>query len=164
MSYTIALSPDGKYIIVQVIVEMTRELALEVASQGFAMGQELGIDRYLLDLTQSRNRGSIFDSYESAHSDLANLARYNKLSQAAMLVAAEDHSHDFNETVRPQSVPRLWGHLFLGHSSFPVIRIQRHRHAASLWRPHGVAGLIASLGCLRISFSCLLRAGTGRML
>lgn len=33
--------------------------------------------------------------------------------------------------------------------------IQGHRHAAILWRPHGVAGLIASLGGVNNLFQCL---------
>ncbi len=99
MSFTLTPSQDGKYITAKVTVDMTRELALEIVIQGFALGRELGINRYLLDLTESRNRESAFGSYESAYDDLAPLSRQSSLLRAAVLVAPQDHSHDFNETV-----------------------------------------------------------------
>jgi hypothetical protein len=99
MFYTISPSPDGKYIIVRVTVDMTRNLAKEIASQALSVGQELGIKYFLLDLTQSRNRESIFGSYESAYIDMANMRVQMRFTRTAMLVDPQDDSHNFNETV-----------------------------------------------------------------
>lgn len=99
MSYTIIPSPDGKYLILKVVVDMTRTLALEIAVQALLVGQELGINRYLLDLTESRNRESIGGSYESAYTDLALVVRRYRPPLIAMLVDPQDDSHNFNETV-----------------------------------------------------------------
>jgi len=99
MSYAITPSPDSKYIVIKVDADMTRHLAQEIATQAFSKGRELGITRYLIDLSESRNQESITGSYKSAYEDLARLPWQGHLTRAAMLVAPQDHSHDFNETV-----------------------------------------------------------------
>jgi len=99
MSYTITPSPDSKYIVVKMKVDMTRKLAKEVTSQAFTLGRDLGISCYLIDLTESKNQESIVGSYKSAYEDLAHLPWQDSLTRAALLVDPEDHSHDFNETV-----------------------------------------------------------------
>lgn len=99
MSYTITTSQNSAYIIVKVTSDMSRKLAAEIADQALLMGEKLGIGRYLVDLTASRNRESILGSYQSAHEDLAELSWRKILTRVALLVDPQDNSHDFNEIV-----------------------------------------------------------------
>ena len=99
MGYKTEPSPDGKYIIQKPTGEMTRELAVKYILESHALGKKLGIDRYLMDLTEARNADSIFDNYDFAYRDMKETPGINRLARVAVLVSPDDHSHDFIETV-----------------------------------------------------------------
>ena len=99
MSYTIRPSEDGKYIILKHLGEINRKLGVERVIEAHALGAKLGINRYLVDLTEVKNADSIHESYRYAYEDAKNANGIDMSARAAMLVDPEDHSHDFVETV-----------------------------------------------------------------
>jgi len=103
MPYTIKLSEDGKYILVTTQGDMTRELAMEHNREAHALGRELGIKRYLVDLRASRNVESPTDGYQFAYHDMPEDPEIDRSARVALLVSPEDHSHDFIETVSRNS-------------------------------------------------------------
>ncbi len=59
----------------------------------------MGINRYLVDVTQAKNTDSVQDSYEFAYNDMKTAEGIDQYARVATLVSADDHSHDFIETV-----------------------------------------------------------------
>ncbi len=98
MNYTITVSEDGLYIILTIVGTIGRRSAMPPNVEAHALGERLGIQRYLVDVTGARNREPAVDAYEFAHRDLAG-APLNRFARVALLVAPDDHSHDFVETV-----------------------------------------------------------------
>lgn len=99
MSYTIAPSSNGEYIIIKVLTDIDRELAMKFAVDANALGMQLGIRRYLVDVVQSRNVDSVIDQYDFAYTDMQQAARIDKEARIAVLTAPGDASHDFVEIV-----------------------------------------------------------------
>ena len=99
MSYKIFLSENQKYIILEQWGEINSELANQRVLEAHALGAELGIALYLVDLTEARNVDSIINSYKYAYEDTKTSSGINLNVRVAMLVSPEDHSHDFVETV-----------------------------------------------------------------
>lgn len=98
MTYTIRKSRDGKYIHLKVKGPTTRESAMAHNIEAHALGRKLGINRYLVDLTESRNVESVIDNYEFAYKDMKT-PQVDPAARVAVLVSPGDHSHDFIETV-----------------------------------------------------------------
>jgi hypothetical protein len=99
MNYTITPSVDGKYIILTVKEEINRKTAMQQNLEAHALGRKLGINRYLVDVTEARNTDSIQDSYDFAYKDMRETEDIDRLARIAVLVSPGDHSHDFIETV-----------------------------------------------------------------
>jgi len=99
MLHTTSVSPDGKYIIVDVQDNVTRESATELVTELHVLGKALGINRYLMDFTKSRNIDSTINNYEFAYKDMQDTDKIDRYAKIAALVDPEDHSHDFIETV-----------------------------------------------------------------
>jgi hypothetical protein len=99
MSTTCAntISPDGKYIIQKIVGEIDARIANELNHDLVEMGRRHNINRYLTDLTECRNVDSVIDNYNYAYLDLPSVPAIDRSAQVALLVAAEDHSHDFVE-------------------------------------------------------------------
>jgi hypothetical protein len=68
-----------------------------------ALAKQLGIDRFLMDLTDSRNVESVTSKYIFAYSDMKNTPGINRNARVALLVNPDDHSHDFILTVAQNS-------------------------------------------------------------
>jgi len=98
MSYTISKSENGKYIQLKVIGNINRQLALQYYLEAHALGAKIGIKRYLVDLTESRNTDTILRNYTFANQDMQNPG-IDKNARMALLVNPKDHSFDFIETV-----------------------------------------------------------------
>jgi hypothetical protein len=77
---------------------LTRESALTNNIEAHALGRQLGINRYLSDLTDCRNVESPVEDYTFATADM-DIEAIDHLARVALLVAPDDHSHDFIETV-----------------------------------------------------------------
>lgn len=103
MQYSIVLSEDGRYIILTVEGDMTRELAMQYNREAHALGEQHGIHRYLTDVTAARNVESPLEKYKFAYKDMQQEAGIDRQARVALLVGADDHSHDFVETVSRNS-------------------------------------------------------------
>jgi hypothetical protein len=99
MSYTINPSADGKYIILKYWGELSRKLSIERVIEAHALGEKLGINCYLVDLTEARNIDTIPELYEYAYKDTKSASGLNLKARVALLVDPDDQSHDFVETV-----------------------------------------------------------------
>lgn len=103
MEYSIQVSDDGHYIVLKVLGAINRQSAMQQNVEAHALGKQLGINRFLVDVTESRNTDSIGDSYEFAYTDMKETEGIDIFARVATLVSPEDHSHDFIETVAQNS-------------------------------------------------------------
>lgn len=78
---------------------MTRQVGMELNIKTHALGKKLGINRYLVDVTEARNVDNTFDKYNFAYKDMKDMPEINRQARVALLVSPGDHSHDFIETV-----------------------------------------------------------------
>jgi hypothetical protein len=99
MNYTIAPSEDGKYIILKVQGKINRQIAMKQNLETHALGKKMGINRYLVDVTEARNTDSVLDSYDFAYTDMKETEDIDRNARVTVLVSPGDHSHDFIETV-----------------------------------------------------------------
>ena len=99
MSYTISPSEDGKYIVLKYFGDVSRKLSIERVIEAHTLGKKLGINSYLVDLTEARNIDSTPELYEYAYKDTKSASGFNLNARVALLADPEDHSHDFVETV-----------------------------------------------------------------
>lgn len=99
MTYSITPSEDRKYIIIKVVGDMTADVAVNFDLEASAVGDKLGITRYLIDVTESRNVSSVYENYKFANVDLPAKLKVDIKRRIAILVDSDDHSHDFAETV-----------------------------------------------------------------
>jgi hypothetical protein len=99
MDYTITTSNDGTYIILKVKGNITRRTALQMNLEAHALGRQLQIRRYFVDVTEAKNTDVPLDDYELAYSDMRQTEGIDKQARVVALVSPNDHSHDFMETV-----------------------------------------------------------------
>ncbi|MCG3208590.1 MAG: hypothetical protein FOGNACKC_02201 [Anaerolineae bacterium] len=99
MSYSITLSADGLYLILKVTGNINRRLAMKYNLEAHILGKESGVNRFLIDLTESRNVDSPVDTYEFAYKDLRSEPGINRAARIALLVHPCDHSYNFMEIV-----------------------------------------------------------------
>jgi len=95
--YTITPSESKKYLIIKVVDSMTRESGGEQMARAGIVGAEMGIRRFLVDATESRNAASALSNYKVAHSDSRDAA-VDRRARIAILVDRDDHSHDLYVT------------------------------------------------------------------
>jgi len=103
MSYALRVSDDGNYILLEIQGDINRQLAMQYNLAAHALGQKLGIARFLMDVTASRNVESITSKYVFAYDDMKNAPGINRMARVAVLVSPDDHSHDFIITVAQNS-------------------------------------------------------------
>lgn len=99
MPCTISPSEDGHYIVLTVRGDLTADSAMRQNLEAHALGEKLGIARFLVDATESRNVESVTRNYRFAYEDMKLPPGINRNARVAMVVSPEDHSHDFIETV-----------------------------------------------------------------
>lgn len=98
MNYEIKLSDSGKYFIVSVNSDMTRELAEQVGLEATHLARKNNINLFLYDLRNSINRESVNSNYIFAKQDI-NRIQPDYANKIAMLASPNDQSHNFVETV-----------------------------------------------------------------
>jgi hypothetical protein len=98
-SCSIAPSCDQKYIILRVTGDYTRQRAMAHTIEAHALGRSLGVRRYLVDMTESRNAETVLANYEFARQEIWDAPEIDKTALVAIVVSPDDHSHDFVETV-----------------------------------------------------------------
>jgi hypothetical protein len=99
MEYSITPSEDGSYIVIKVEGNITRKEAMQQNREAHALGKQLGINRYLVDVTEARNVEPPIENYEFAYNDMHRDEKLDITARIAALVDPDDHSHDFVETV-----------------------------------------------------------------
>lgn len=97
MEYDIRVSRDGSYIVVRVRGAISRKSAGEFARPAQEKSEAVGIHRLLFDVSQARNIESVSGNYFYAYEDMQDIW-LDKRIRYAILVSADDHSHDFVET------------------------------------------------------------------
>lgn len=98
-TYTIKVADSGDYIIIKVIGDIDRKFAMEYAVESHKLGAKKGILKYLVDATEARNIESTVGNFDFADVDMKDVPEIDKRAKVANLVAPDDHSHDFIETV-----------------------------------------------------------------
>jgi hypothetical protein len=99
MSYTISVSEDGKYIILKIQGDITSELVMKRVQEAHQLGEQLGITRHLMDVTEAKNIDPVAKTYRFAYTEIGKYPGINMKARVAVLVSPDDHSHDFSETV-----------------------------------------------------------------
>jgi hypothetical protein len=99
MDYTITPSTDGKFIILKVKGNITRQTMMPANLDAHRLGRQLKVSRYLVDATEARNAESALGNFEFAYSEMLMTEGIDKFAQVAILVSPNDHSHDFTELV-----------------------------------------------------------------
>lgn len=99
LDHTITPSSDGKYIILKVKGDYHRQLAMQNNIELNKLGKKLGTNRFLMDLTESKNVESSSEKYAFAYEDMMNAPEIDRTARVALLVSPDDHSHDFIVTV-----------------------------------------------------------------
>ena len=94
MAYTITPSPDNKYIFIKVVGNITRQSAMVHNIESHTLGKQLGINKFLVDLTESRNTESVIDNYKFAYEDMAT-PEIDPSARVATVINPNDTSHDF---------------------------------------------------------------------
>ncbi len=94
MNYTIRVSDDNKYIILEVTGKINRDLAMTQNTEAHKLGREKGIDRYLVDMREARNTDSEIAQYQFAYYDMKHEPGIDRNALVALVVEEGDHSHD----------------------------------------------------------------------
>jgi hypothetical protein len=99
MNYTLSPAEDGDHILIVVHDAINRKIGIKMLQEAHALGDQLGIDKFLMNLTDAVNDDSTIDQYAFAHTDVPTTDGLNHFAKIAVLVDPADHSHDFMETV-----------------------------------------------------------------
>lgn len=92
MPYTII--PHKDYIFIKVIGNITRKSAMQHNIESHALGKKLGINKFLVDLTESRNTESVIDNYKFAYEDMTT-PEIDPSARVATVISPDDTSHEF---------------------------------------------------------------------
>lgn len=99
MTYEYVMSKDGSYVILKIVGTINRQTAMAANLKAHAFGKSVNLNKYLMDLRASRNSETTFGNYSFAYQDMKSMPGIDRTARVALLVAPEDHSHDFIETV-----------------------------------------------------------------
>ena len=94
---------DSSYIILEVRGEITGETIMPENIKAHKLGTEMGIKKFLVDVTGARNTETVLNNYKFAYEDIRHTPEMDVTAIVAMLVAPDDHSHDFFETAAKNS-------------------------------------------------------------
>ena len=99
MDYTITPSIDGTFITLKVKGNIIRQTIMKAILEAHALGRQLKVNRYLLDVTEAKNTEDTFGNYQFAYHDMQKIEGIDNNAHVAILVNPKDHSHDFAEIV-----------------------------------------------------------------
>jgi hypothetical protein len=94
MAIESSIAESRKYILMRVTEPVTAEVARQIAVEGQAFADEVGIQPRLIDARGSRNVATVADNYDLAYKGLEEL-QIERATKAAVLVSPDDASHDF---------------------------------------------------------------------
>lgn len=98
MSYTVALSDNGRYIVCRVTVPITMEVARAFTLEMDRLSRATRVKRFLSDVREAPNVLDTIGNYDFAYSEMPGF-NLQKDARAAILASPADRSHDFVETV-----------------------------------------------------------------
>ncbi len=98
MKYHISLSTNKRFVCTKIIGLVNSPSLLECLLAAQQVAQQTEITRHLLDLTEARNHLSTLENYHFAYHDM-NRSDIDRLGRVALIVAPDDHTHDFFETL-----------------------------------------------------------------
>ena len=99
LRHRIEVSDNHKYIIIYLEGEINRNTAMPYTIEAHKLGKKTGIQKYLLDASNARNTDTVGNNYDFAYKDLKEEPMIERSAMIALLVAPDDHSHDFIETL-----------------------------------------------------------------
>jgi hypothetical protein len=99
VEYSITPESCGKYIVIKIKGTLQRQDSMEIITKAFEVGAELGIQQYLMDVTEASHSWALGQDYMFVNQDLQNQIKFDRSARTAVLVSPEDHSHDFILTV-----------------------------------------------------------------
>ena len=97
MEYAIRPSDDGRYVILEMVGEVTIPEVMQALVESHSMGGRLGVRCFLVDATAARNNELALSYFKFAQDDIPDMPAIDKLACIASLVEPADHSHDFFE-------------------------------------------------------------------
>jgi len=95
MDYSISPDGTGKYIVVKIKGALRHQESIQLLTEAFDLGAELGIAQYLLDVTESPHAWPLGADYTFVNETVRNENNFNPNAKTAVLVSPEDTSHDF---------------------------------------------------------------------
>ena len=98
MGHEISIAGSGVYLICRVTEPITMDVARAFTAALDAASRAHGIKRFLVDVRAAPNVASVLQNYRFANVDMSEMALQRDV-RSATLVAPDDHSHDFVETV-----------------------------------------------------------------
>ncbi len=98
-SCSIRVSEDSTYIIMKQTGIINKNLGVAYNIEAHKIAMKYRINKYLVDLTEAKNMDTFINKYEFAYKDIQNLPEIFKKEIVAMVVAPDDHSHDFVEKI-----------------------------------------------------------------
>lgn len=99
MGQNIYKPEEEDFLVLKIDGIINRKIAKQYFDEAHRKGTELGINKFLYDLTNATNTESNMDNYLFANSDIRNMGDIDLNTYVAMVVSSDDHSHDFIETV-----------------------------------------------------------------
>jgi hypothetical protein len=99
MGQNIYKPEEENFLVLKIDGIMNRKIAKQYFDEAHRKGIELGINKFLYDLTNATNTESNMDNYLFANTDIRNMEDIDLNTYVAMVVSPNDHSHDFIETV-----------------------------------------------------------------
>lgn len=96
---TITVSEDKKYIISKVVGKVTSQDMYQHAVEAHELARSLDLRAFLMDLTDAVNLQSASENYDLVYRRFRTSDKLLRNSRLALWVKADDHSHDFIETL-----------------------------------------------------------------
>ena len=99
MEYSITPDSTGKYIVVKIKGALRFQDSMQIITEAYDTGARLGIQQYLMDVTEAPHSWPLGQDYMFVNQDLKQQTKFNPSARTAVLAASEDTSHDFILTV-----------------------------------------------------------------
>ncbi|MBN1950513.1 MAG: hypothetical protein JW801_04875 [Bacteroidales bacterium] len=98
-NYVITVSGHKQYVLTKVYGDVTRGLARQFIIESHELAVKNGIDKLIFDLREAVNVESPVGNFDLVNHDITEMPASYRLIKVATLVAPDDHSHDFIETL-----------------------------------------------------------------
>lgn len=94
------MSENQQYITIKVFGEVDGSIAMEYIYESHHLAAKHGISKFLVDVTEAVNVETAAGNFNFADRDIREIPDFlDRQARVANLVAPDDHSHDFIETV-----------------------------------------------------------------